>query len=124
MKKILVVEDSKAQQVLVVGLLKTMGVEVFLAKNGREALIWLIEHGTPDLILMDIIMPDINGYDLCRKIRQELKLQKVPIIFCSDKSQQFDRFWALRQGGNAYLTKPYSPNDLFRIVKEHLPSLS
>lgn len=120
MKKILVVEDSKAQQRLVAGLLKAIGTEVALADNGQEALFWLNKYGQPDLIIMDIVMPDISGFDLCRQIRTELALETVPIIFCSEKNQDFDRFWALRQGGNAYLIKPYSPTDLVKTVKEYL----
>ena len=65
-------------------------------------------------------MPDMNGLELCREIRENLGYTDVPIIFCSNKSEEFDRFWALRQGGNAYLTKPYSPMDFMKTVKEHL----
>ncbi len=120
MKKILVVDDSKSQQRLVSGLLQSIGVEVFVVDNGEGALNWLTENGQPDLILMDIVMPDISGLDVCRHIRKELKFKTVPIIFCSQKDQDFDKFWALRQGGNAYLTKPYAPNDLITAVKEYL----
>ena len=120
MTKILVVEDSKSQHRLVAGLLKAVGIEVALADNGQEALSWLTKNGQPDLILMDIVMPDISGFDLCRQIRTDLQLETVPIIFCSQKNQDFDRFWALRQGGNAYLSKPFSPTDLVKTVKEHL----
>lgn len=120
MTTILVVDDSKSQQRLVSGLLKAIGMEVVLADNGQEALTWLNKNGQPDLILIDIVMPDISGFDLCRQIRTELQLEKVPIVFCSQKNQDFDCFWALRQGGNAYLSKPYSPTDLVKTVKEHL----
>jgi twitching motility two-component system response regulator PilH len=120
MKKILVVDDSKAQQNLISGVLKIMGVEVIVADNGEAALNWLTINGQPDAILMDIVMPNLNGFDVCRRIRQELRLKTVPIIFCSQKNQDFDKFWALRQGGNAYLTKPYSPGDLISAVKEYL----
>lgn len=120
MKKILVVEDSKSQQRLVSGLLKAIGASVEIADDGETALSWLTENGQPDLILLDIVMPGISGLDLCRKIRTELNLTTVPIIFCSNKDQEYDRFWALRQGGNAYLTKPYSPTDLVKTIQEYL----
>ena len=80
----------------------------------------MVDHGQPDLIVLDIVMPDISGLDLCRQIRNQLHFENVPIIFCSQKDQDFDRFWALRQGGNAYLIKPYSPIDLLKTVKEFL----
>lgn len=120
MKKALVVDDSKSEQKLVQALLEKMEFEVSLADNGAEALTWLKGHEQPDLIFLDIVMPDMNGLDLCREIRESLAYTDVPIIFCSNKSQEFDRFWALRQGGNAYLTKPYSPMDFIKTVKEHV----
>lgn len=120
MTTILVVEDSKAEQRLVSGVLRGVGFNVAVAETATLAITWLTDHGQPDLILMDIVMPDLSGFDLCRKIRQELHYDSVPIVFCSHKNQEFDRFWALRQGGNAYIMKPYSPMDLVKTVKEHL----
>lgn len=120
MKKALVVDDSKSEQMLVRALLEKMKVTVDAADNGAEALSWLKSNDEPDLIFLDIVMPDMNGLDLCREIRENLGYADVPIIFCSNKSQEFDRFWALRQGGNAYLTKPYSPMDFMKTVKEYL----
>ncbi|MFM7191472.1 MAG: response regulator transcription factor [Microcystaceae cyanobacterium] len=119
MKKVLVVEDTKAEQLLLSGLLKTLGVQVDVVGSGQAAIAWLAENPAPDLIFLDIIMPEMSGYDVCRTIRQELKLA-VPIIFCSTKGEDYDKFWALRQGGNAYLTKPYSPSDLFTAAKGYL----
>lgn len=120
MKKVLVVDDSHSQQKLASALLKSMGASVFIASNGTEALNWLSDNEQPDVILMDIVMPDMSGLDVCRHIRQKMALKTVPIIFCSQKDQDFDKFWALRQGGNAYLTKPYSPSDLMTIIKDYL----
>lgn len=120
MKKILVIEDSKAEQLLIEGLLKGMGLDVTITNNGQDALGWLQQHGQPDLIVTDIVMPGISGLDLCRKIRTELQFTSVPIVFCSSKDQDFDQFWALRQGGNAYLTKPYSPTDLMKVIKQYV----
>ena len=120
MKKALVVDDSKSEQMLVRALLEKMKVTVDSVDNGAAALSWLKSNDEPDLIFLDIVMPDMNGLDLCREIRENLGYAEVPIIFCSNKSQEFDRFWALRQGGNAYLTKPYSPMDFMKTVKEYL----
>lgn len=120
MKKVLVVDDSKSQQRLVDGLLKTLNVEVEIADNGESALQWLEKHGQPDLILMDIVMPDMSGLDVCRHIRKDMNYKTVPIIFVTTKDEDFDKFWALRQGGTAYIVKPYSPMDLINTVKSYL----
>ncbi|BAW95324.1 CheY subfamily protein [[Synechococcus] sp. NIES-970] len=120
MKTVLVVDDSKSEQMLARALLEKMNVAVSLVDSGSDALSWLKEHEQPALIFLDIVMPDMNGLDLCREIRENLGYKNVPIIFCSNKSQDFDRFWALRQGGNAYITKPYSPMDFMNTVKDYL----
>lgn len=120
MKTVLVVDDSKSQQRLADGLLKSLPVQVELADNGESALRWLQENGQPDLILMDIVMPDMSGLDVCRHIRKEMNYKTVPIIFVTTKDEDFDKFWALRQGGTAYIVKPYSPIDLINTVKSYL----
>ncbi len=116
MKTVLLVEDSRAQQRLIVSLLQTAGLKVALADSAEDALSWLAGNGQPDLIVLDIIMPGISGLDLCREIRANPQFQKIPIVFCSSKDQEFDQFWALRQGGNAYITKPFDPNNLVETV--------
>ena len=120
MKKVLIVDDSKSQQKLANGLLQTLKVDISLADDGNSALEWLKENGQPDVILMDIVMPDMSGLDVCRHIRQEMNYKTVPIIFVTTKSEDYDKFWALRQGGNDYIVKPYSPLDLINAVKSYL----
>ncbi|MDG2989820.1 response regulator [Candidatus Synechococcus calcipolaris G9] len=120
MKTVLVVEDSRAEQTLIVSILEKMGHKVCLAETAESALDWLTQHQPPDLIVLDIVMPGANGLELCREVRAKPDFKDVPIIFCSSKDQDFDRFWALRQGGNAYITKPYNPDELMQTVTEHL----
>ncbi|MFM1842026.1 MAG: CheY subfamily protein Rre11/TaxY2 [Cyanobacteriota bacterium] len=120
MKTILVVDDIKSDQLLAQGLLKSLGTNTIICNNAQEALDWLKNNVAPDLILLDVVMPGVSGYDLCRQIRGDLALEDVPIIFCSTKKEDYDRFWALRQGGNAYLTKPYSPSELMKTVKAYI----
>lgn len=120
MKTVLVVEDSRSEQRLIVSLLQQAGLKVALADSAESALNWLTENGQPDLIVLDIIMPGASGLDLCRQIRTNPEFENVPIVFCSSKDQEFDQFWALRQGGNAYITKPFSPSDLVQTVRKHL----
>ena len=120
MKTVLVVEDSRAEQRLIVLLLQQSGLKVALADSAESAIVWLTENSQPDLIVLDIVMPGISGLDFCRQIRTDAQLKDIPIIFCSSKDQEFDRFWALRQGGNDYITKPFAPNNLVQTVCKHL----
>ncbi len=120
MKTILVVEDMNSQQLLISRLLKNYGFEVIPHDSAETAWTWLTTNTKPNLILLDIIMPGQSGLDLCRVIRKEEKFNQVPIVFCSSKNQESDRFWALRQGGNAYITKPFSPVELIDVVYQHV----
>lgn len=120
MKTVLVVEDSRTEQQLLMGLLERSGHKVALAESAELALTWLAENQPPDLIVLDIVMPGANGLELCREVRAKPDLKEIPIVFCSSKDQEFDRFWAMRQGGNAYITKPYDPDELLETVAEYL----
>ncbi len=120
MKRILVVEDSHAEQQVAYGLLTQAGFEVNISADAELAWQWLQANPRPDLILLDIVMPGKSGLELCRMIRADQGLSEVPIVFCSSKKEQFDRFWALRQGGTAYITKPYAPKELLQIVHQYI----
>lgn len=121
MKTVLIVEDGHADQHLMVSLLKQSGYEVVAKDNAEEAEKWLFEQKNyPDLMILDIVMPGLSGLDLCREIRQDTNLKNTPVIFCSSKDKEFDQFWALRQGGNAYLTKPFLPKEFLKTVADQL----
>lgn len=122
MKTVLVVEDGHADQQLMTSLLQQSGYEVVAKDSAEDAEQWLLqEKHQPDLIILDIVMPGLSGLDLCREIRDETSLKSTPIIFCSSKDKEFDQFWAMRQGGNAYLTKPFLPKEFLQTVAEQLP---
>lgn len=120
MRTILVVDDSQTEQRILSGLLGQAGFEVAGAQSAETGWQWLQSHALPNLILLDIVMPGKSGLELCRMIRSDSQLSEVPIVFCSSKSEQFDRFWALRQGANAYITKPYAPKELLDIVNQYI----
>ena len=120
MKTVLVVEDGHAEQQLISSLLSRSVFKVVLQGNAEDAWEWLSSHTIPNLIVLDVIMPGQSGLDLCRTIRGQEKFKQVPIIFCTSKDQDFDKFWALRQGGNAYLTKPFAPKQLLETVYQHV----
>lgn len=98
MKRVLVVEDSRSEQRLIASLLQQAGLEVATADSAETALSWLAENEQSNLIVLDIIMPGASGLDLCRQIRSNPQIENVPIVFCTSKNQEFDQFWALRQG--------------------------
>lgn len=116
MSKILVVEDSKTQREMMANLLQSNQFEVMTAKNGVEA-IAQAEVLHPDLAILDIVMPEMNGYDLCRKLRENPATRNISIIICSSKSTKADRHWGYRQGANAYIGKPFLPEELMDTVK-------
>jgi twitching motility two-component system response regulator PilH len=120
MKSVLVVEDTQAERLLISALLTHAGFTVTAAESAETAWQLLQERPQPDLILLDIIMPGESGLDLCRKIRSQNGWQEIPILFCSSKAEDFDRFWALRQGGNGYITKPFVPQQLVDTVGRYV----
>jgi twitching motility two-component system response regulator PilH len=119
MSTVLIVDDSATAREMVAGLLKKIGLDVIEARDGVEAQEKL-QGKLPDLVVMDIIMPRMNGYDLCRWLRRQPQGQNIPILMCSSKSEEFDRYWGMKQGADAYITKPFHPSDLVGTVKQLL----
>lgn len=119
MSKILVVEDSISQREMISELLKGSGLKVEVAGDGVEALEKL-KTFPPDLIVLDIVMPRMNGYELCRKIKSDAKTKDVPVVMCSSKGEEFDRYWGMKQGADAYIAKPFQPAELIGTIKQLL----
>ena len=116
MKTILVIEDLKAERNLIAALLTNAGFNVVELNTVESAWEWLEKNPNPSLILLDIVLPGKNGYQFCREIRASEKWKETPILFCSSKSQDFDKMWAMHQGGTGYITKPYPPQQLVDTV--------
>lgn len=119
MSKVLVVEDSPTQRKVISEFLEGTGLKVVMAKDGVEALEHL-QSFSPDLIILDIVMPRMNGYEVCRRLKADTNTKGVPVILCSSKNEQFDRYWGMRQGADAYLTKPFKPAELMGTIKQLL----
>ncbi len=127
MAKIMVVDDSPTMRVMITDLLKHYQFEVLEAVDGQEAktmLTDMTQSSYPDLLITDIVMPKMNGYELCRWIKDELKSAGIPVIMCSTKGEEFDRHWGMRQGGDAYVIKPFNPSELIQTVKQLLKAKS
>jgi len=119
MSSVLVVEDSPPQRAMITALLKDNGLEVTTANDGVEALDQLKDY-RPDIVVMDIVMPRMNGYELCRKLKSDPNTKTVPVVMCSTKGEDFDRHWGMKQGADAYISKPFQPQELVRTVKQLL----
>ena len=121
MATVLLVEDQRTQRELMAQTLTQDGLQVVSAADGREALQKLQEI-RPDVIVLDVVMPNMNGYELLRELRKHPDLAKVPVVVCSVKGEQFDKHWAQRLGSNAYVVKPFEPQDLVGTVRSLLRS--
>lgn len=113
--KILIVDDSPTERYYLTDILVKNGFAVSTAENGEEALA-RIKADKPELILMDVVMPGANGFQVTRAIARDPDLADVPIIICSSKNQETDRIWGLRQGARDYLVKPVDPAQLLAKI--------
>ena len=114
--KILVVDDSKTELHHLSDLLGKRGYAVRTAENGEEALRRLAEE-KPDLILMDVVMPGQNGFQLTCSITRDPRFAGVPVIMCTSKNQETDKVWGMRQGARDYIVKPVNADEL--VAKIH-----
>ncbi|MBU1565002.1 MAG: response regulator, partial [Proteobacteria bacterium] len=118
-KTILVVEDSKTSRKVISMLLERKGYAIVEAKSGSEAL-QRSEEGVPDLVLLDVMLPDMTGYEVLSRLRQSTGLAEVPVIMLTGKSKPSDRLKGLFHGSNEYLTKPFDPAKLLAVIEKYL----
>lgn len=121
MSKVLIVDDSSALREMVSGLLTDAGMTIMEAKDGAEAQ-QTLEGETPDLVILDIVMPQMNGYELCRWIKNNPSTKHLPVVICTSKGEEFDRYWGMKQGADAYIAKPFRPDEMIETVKQLLRS--
>jgi twitching motility two-component system response regulator PilH len=114
-QKILVVDDSPTERYFLTDILIKNGFSVSTAENGEEALL-KIKADKPHLILMDIVMPGQNGFQVTRAITKDPEMENVPVIICTSKNQETDRIWGLRQGARDYIVKPVDPQELLAKI--------
>ncbi len=117
-KKVLIVDDSATDLQNLEQILTTTGCEILLAKNGKKA-IQIAKSERPDIIFMDIVMDEMDGYEATRKLSNDSDTQAIPIIFVSSKRQKADRVWAKMQGGKDLVTKPYKPEQILDQLKNY-----
>ena len=115
-QKVLIVDDSKTETMFLTDILQKNGYVVSSAENAEEAFKRL-EEQKPDLILMDVVMPGQNGFQLTRAINRTPEYADIPIVMCTSKNQETDRVWGIRQGARDYITKPVDSSELYAKIK-------
>jgi twitching motility two-component system response regulator PilH len=115
-QNILLVDDSKTELYFLSDLLTKQGFRVRTAENGDDAMRRLAEE-KPDLILMDVVMPGQNGFQLTRAITRDPRYADVPVIMCTSKNQETDKVWGMRQGARDYVVKPVNAEELVQKIR-------
>lgn len=110
-KKVLVVDDSPTERHIIGEILRKQGFEVVLAEDG-EAGVAKSKTEMPDLIVMDVVMPGLNGFQATRAIKQDEATKHIPVILCTTKGQETDKVWGIRQGAKDYVVKPVDAAEL------------
>ena len=118
-KTILVVEDSPTETKLILSTLTPKGYNIVTASDGEQALEQAARHH-PDVVLLDIVLPKLNGYQVCRAIKSSTESANAKVIMVSSKNQEADKFWGLKQGADEYLTKPIDTDELLQVVERSL----
>ena len=120
MARILIVDDSPSQLLGIKRIVEKLGHETLSAEDGAAG-VEVAKLEKPDLILMDVVMPGQNGFQLTRAITRDPRFIGVPVIMCTSKNQETDKVWGMRQGAKAYVTKPIKEEELIKALQEFLP---
>jgi twitching motility two-component system response regulator PilH len=115
-KKILIVDDSQGMVRLIQSVLEKEGFQA-IGISDPSQIEQTIDSEGPNLILLDVVMPERNGFQVCRALKNSEAYKSIPIILVSGKSTASDRYWAEQQGANGYIAKPFAPVDLLREVR-------
>ncbi|MGA2187361.1 MAG: response regulator [Steroidobacteraceae bacterium] len=116
-KKVLICDDSSADRQNLEQILSKSGCVVISCASGRDAIV-KAKAEKPDLIFLDIIMPDMNGYVTCRALQNDADTKGIPVVFVSSKGQKADKIWAQMQGGKDLVPKPFTADDIVAQLKK------
>jgi twitching motility two-component system response regulator PilH len=117
MAKVMVVDDAYSELKLMESILKSAGLEVVCLPDGEQIEERMAQE-QPDVLLLDIVMPNRNGYDILRSLKRDQRTKRTPVILVSSKNQESDRVWGKRQGADEYLGKPFTPEQLITVVRQ------
>ena len=115
MARILIVDDSPSQLMGMKRIVEKLGHEALTAEDGAAG-VEAAKANVPDLILMDVVMPNLNGFQATRAISKESTTAHIPIVLVTTKDQETDKVWGMRQGAKAYITKPFNENQLVEVI--------
>jgi twitching motility two-component system response regulator PilH len=121
MARILIVDDSPSQLLGIKRIVEKLGHETLTAEDGAAG-VEVAKQQLPDLILMDVVMPNLNGFQATRTISKNPDTSHIPIVLVTTKDQETDRVWGMRQGAKAYVTKPIKEDELAKTLQELLPA--
>ena len=117
MSTVLVVEDSLTDKEILRHCLTDGGIQVQTAKSAEEAM-EQVRKNQFDVIILDVVLPDRSGFEICRDLKEDASTRTIPVIICSTKGTEMDKFWGMKQGADAYLAKPIDQAELVRTVKQ------
>lgn len=115
-RKVLCVDDSSPDLINLEKIILSAGLIAITANSGKEALL-KAKNDKPDLILMDVNMPDLDGYAVMRELKKDADIKKIPVVLITSKSQKADKMWAQMQGASGYVTKPYSADQILEQIR-------
>lgn len=116
-KTVLIIDDSITERALIIKVVKEFGFKILEASNGETGVKMAIKF-KPDLILMDVVMPGINGFQATKQISNIEELKHIPIIICSSKNEDSDKIWSFKQGAKAYIVKPLMKQELKEKIND------
>jgi len=119
MARILIVDDSPSQVMGISRIVEKLGHSALSAEDGAAG-VEAAKRELPDLILMDVVMPNLNGFQATRSITREPTTKHIPVILVTTKDQDTDRVWGMRQGAKAYLAKPFGEDELAALIAQYL----
>ena len=119
MARILIVDDSPSQLMGMKRIVEKLGHEAVTAEDGAAG-VEAAKANLPDLILMDVVMPNLNGFQATRAISKEATTAQIPVVLVTTKDQETDKVWGMRQGAKAYITKPFSESELSELIGQYL----
>jgi len=113
----LVVEDSLTDKEIITRFLQLNGINFLTAQSAEEAFD-KVKNNQFDLIILDVVLPDRSGFEICRDLKAEMGTQKIPVLICSTKGTEMDKFWGMKQGADAYLSKPLDQEEFTKTIKQ------